>query len=279
MHRRSSGSPVEDDAEDSSLVSRPPITPVEDHTQVSNVSETPDKSRSQVATRGTSFDLRRDNGSSTPRSRNSTVLWRTLSSSSSSLTNNQNQNQPAFHDTNTNTNTNNTNTNPNTTTPPTKPPIMMPLFSSSASSSPSSSSQRLPMRQPSPEEGSSRLRHARRPRSPWSCSILTVLLTFVASFFLISILRSFGARQVGSNGCGIPVMSPTFIRMVGFDTEHTRFASKYNLYLYREEGVDPYNKENIGVRPFSLLFIGWRVFLLTLVVERCASFVFTRKCR
>lgn len=43
-------------------------------------------------------------------------------------------------------------------------------------------------------------------------------------------------------------MSPTFLRMVGFDTEHTRFASKYNLYLYREEGVDPYNQENLGVR-------------------------------
>jgi hypothetical protein len=35
--------------------------------------------------------------------------------------------------------------------------------------------------------------------------------------------------------------------MVGFDTEHTRFASKYNLFLYREEGVDPYNQENLGV--------------------------------
>lgn len=275
MHRRSSGSPVEDDAEDDSLVSRPPITPIEHHTQTS-VSETPDNSRSQVATRGTSFDLRRDNGSSTPRSRNSTVLWRTLSSSSSSLTNNQNQ--PAFQDTNTNTNPNpNPNTNSNTTTPPTKPPIMMPLFSSSASSSASSSSQRLPMRQPSPEGGSSRLRHARRPRSPWSCSILTVLMTFVATFFLISILRSFGARQVGSNGCGIPVMSPTFIRMLGFDTEHTRFASKYNLYLYREEGVDPYNKENIGVRMVSFCWL--KDFLLTLVVERCAGSVFTRKCR
>jgi hypothetical protein len=43
------------------------------------------------------------------------------------------------------------------------------------------------------------------------------------------------------------VMSPTFLRMVGFDTEHTRFASKYNLFLYREEGVDAYNQENLGV--------------------------------
>ena len=38
------------------------------------------------------------------------------------------------------------------------------------------------------------------------------------------------------------------LRMLGFDTEHTRFASKYNLFLYREEGVDPYTQENIGVR-------------------------------
>lgn len=42
-------------------------------------------------------------------------------------------------------------------------------------------------------------------------------------------------------------MSPTFIRMLEFDTEHTRFASKYNLFLYREEGVDPYTQDNIGV--------------------------------
>lgn len=50
-------------------------------------------------------------------------------------------------------------------------------------------------------------------------------------------------------------MSPTFIRMLGFDTEHTRFASKYNLYLYREEGVDPYNQENIGVGS-ALVYLG-----------------------
>ena len=43
------------------------------------------------------------------------------------------------------------------------------------------------------------------------------------------------------------MMSPTFIRMVEFDTEHTRFASKYNLFLYREEGVDPYTQDNVGV--------------------------------
>lgn len=104
-------------------------------------------------------------------------------------------------------------------------------------------SQRLPMEiSPDPQ----RLRHSRL-RSPWLCSILTTVTTCLAVVFLVSIIRSFAARQVGSDGCGMPVMSPTFIRMVGFDTEHTRFASKYNLYLYREEGVDPYTQENIGV--------------------------------
>jgi glycosylphosphatidylinositol deacylase len=113
-------------------------------------------------------------------------------------------------------------------------------------------SQRLPM-EASPD--AQRLRQSRL-RSPWICSILTAVTTSLAVAFLFSILRSFSARQVGSNGCGMPVMSPTFIRMVGFDTEHTRFASKYNLYLYREEGVDPYNRENIGVCfPMRALYV------------------------
>lgn len=190
MHRRSSGSPVEDDAEDS-LVAR---APAED-SHGPGATETPEKSRPQVARTGTSLDLRRDTGSSTPRPRNSSS-WRA-------------QGSPG----------------PGT-------PEMMPL-----------TSQRLSM-EASPD--AQRLRQSRL-RSPWICSILTAVTTSLAVAFLFSILRSFSARQVGSNGCGMPVMSPTFIRMVGFDTEHTRFASKYNLYLYREEGVDPYNRENIGV--------------------------------
>lgn len=33
-------------------------------------------------------------------------------------------------------------------------------------------------------------------------------------------------------------MAPMYAKLSGFDTEHTRFASKYSLYLYREGGVD-----------------------------------------
>lgn len=220
MHRRSSGSPVEDDAEDS-LVSRAPT----EESYGFNSIETPEKSRPQLARTGTSFDIRRDVGNSTPRSRNSST-WRTPPSQAS---------------------------------PDTTVPSMMPL-----------TSQRLPM-EASPD--GPRLRH-HRLRSPWLCSILTAVTTSLALIFLLSILRSFSARQVGSDGCGIPVMSPTFIRMLGFDTEHTRFASKYNLYLYREEGVDPYNQENIGVSSLGVLDVTGLIFL----VEWGSCAVLAREC-
>ena len=50
-------------------------------------------------------------------------------------------------------------------------------------------------------------------------------------------------------------MAPTYIKLSGFDTEHSRFATKYSLYLYREEGVDEYTKDNIGLRGAPVLFI------------------------
>lgn len=34
------------------------------------------------------------------------------------------------------------------------------------------------------------------------------------------------------------MMRPAFAKFSDFDTEHTRFASKYSLYLYREGGID-----------------------------------------
>lgn len=95
-------------------------------------------------------------------------------------------------------------------------------------------------------ETSPRTRHMRL-RSPWSISILALSTALTSVFFLLFITHSFVNRPVGVDGCQVPVMSPTYLRMVGFDAEHTRFASKYNLYLYREQGVDYYSEENIGV--------------------------------
>ena len=33
-------------------------------------------------------------------------------------------------------------------------------------------------------------------------------------------------------------MRTSFLRFSDFDTEHTRFATKYSLYLYREGEID-----------------------------------------
>ncbi|KAL2847271.1 PGAP1-like protein-domain-containing protein [Aspergillus pseudodeflectus] len=207
MHRRSSGSPAEDDAEEP-LVSR-----LSEHSNGPNAFDPTEKSRPEVVRTGTSIELRRDtNGIATPRSRNSST-WRTPSSLTTATW--------TTHD-------------PRYTS-------VMPL-----------PSQRLSIEASPDTQHRSRLS---RLRSPWSCSILTALTTVLACVFLFSIFRSFSALQTGSDGCGVPVMSPTFLRMVGFDTEHTRFASKYNLFLYREEGVDPYNQENLGLNGAPILFL------------------------
>jgi len=33
-------------------------------------------------------------------------------------------------------------------------------------------------------------------------------------------------------------MRPSFVKFNDFDTEYTRLATKYSLYLYREGGID-----------------------------------------
>jgi len=94
-----------------------------------------------------------------------------------------------------------------------------------------------------------------RTRSPWSCSLLTAITTATAVIFLLAIIHSAVTRQLDPQGCVMSRMSPTYIKLSGFDTEHTRFATKYSLYLYREEGVDEYSRENIGLRGAPVLFL------------------------
>jgi glycosylphosphatidylinositol deacylase len=82
--------------------------------------------------------------------------------------------------------------------------------------------------------------HARRSRlrSPWSCSLLTFVITAFALVALGSIIHSFSNRQLDTKGCRMSYMRPSFAKLSDFDTEHTRFASKYSVYLYREGMVD-----------------------------------------
>jgi GPI inositol-deacylase len=113
---------------------------------------------------------------------------------------------------------------------------------------------------PSPGQGrkiTTNRRSARQPqsKSPWSCSLLAVVTAGLAAFFLLSVVQSFLNRQVDPQGCTMSTMSPTYIKMSGFDTEHSRFATKYSLYLYREEGIDYYTEDDVGLRGAPVLFL------------------------
>ncbi|KAI5779242.1 PGAP1-like protein-domain-containing protein [Geopyxis carbonaria] len=88
-------------------------------------------------------------------------------------------------------------------------------------------------------------------RSTWACSLGTLVVTFTSAIALWAIMMSFRGRQCDAKGCITPRMSPVYLKANDFDTEHTRFASKYDLYLYREAGVD----EEYPVRGVPVLFI------------------------
>jgi len=77
-----------------------------------------------------------------------------------------------------------------------------------------------------------------RMRSPWRASLLTLTVTAASVLFLFTLVRSLVTRQLDPKGCNMSFMAPMYAKLSGFDTEHTRFASKYSLYLYREGGVD-----------------------------------------
>jgi glycosylphosphatidylinositol deacylase len=84
-----------------------------------------------------------------------------------------------------------------------------------------------------------------RLRSPWSCSLLTLIMTLLAILTLAAIIHSFVTRQLDTKGCRMSYMRPSFAKLSDFDTEHTRFASKYSVYLYREGMVDEDTKVRI----------------------------------
>ncbi|KAI9826262.1 MAG: GPI inositol deacylase [Phylliscum demangeonii] len=90
-----------------------------------------------------------------------------------------------------------------------------------------------------------------RIQNPWRCSRLSLLVTLLSALFVLVTVRSFLSRQVDPKGCRMSYMRPGFAKFADFDTEHTRFASKYELYLYREGGID----EDTRVKGVPVLFI------------------------
>ncbi|KAF2870558.1 GPI inositol-deacylase-like protein [Massariosphaeria phaeospora] len=90
-----------------------------------------------------------------------------------------------------------------------------------------------------------------RLRNPWACSLATLVTTLLGFGLLFLMVQSFTSRQLDIKGCEMSYMRPAFAKFDDFDTEHTRFASKYSLYLYREGGID----DDIRVKGVPVLFI------------------------
>jgi GPI inositol-deacylase len=83
-------------------------------------------------------------------------------------------------------------------------------------------------------------------RDAWNLSILTLVTAVFGLSLLVTILNSSVTRQMDPKGCRMSWMSPVFYHMKEFDTEHTKFASKYSLYLYREGGVNDVGDASVG---------------------------------
>ncbi|KAI1099900.1 PGAP1-domain-containing protein [Jackrogersella minutella] len=83
-------------------------------------------------------------------------------------------------------------------------------------------------------------RRIRQPRSwsPWAISCLTFLTSAVGISLLLAVIYSSAILHCDPKGCRMSWMSPSYAKFKDFDTEHTRFATKYSLYLYREQGFD-----------------------------------------
>lgn len=81
-------------------------------------------------------------------------------------------------------------------------------------------------------------RQRTRWRDPWACSLHAVAATLLGIGALVLMAQSFLTRQLDPKGCEMSYMRPAYHKLPDFDTEHTRFANKYSLYLYREGGID-----------------------------------------
>jgi hypothetical protein len=79
-------------------------------------------------------------------------------------------------------------------------------------------------------------------RRPRHISLVVLLTAGIGIVLLAAILKSLMSYQIEPKGCRMSYMRPSYIHFSDFDTEHTRFATKYSLYLYREQGIDDESK-------------------------------------
>ena len=89
-------------------------------------------------------------------------------------------------------------------------------------------------------------------RNPWSFSLVTVATLAAAATLIFCIFHSFTNAQLDEKGAGMSWMASQFYKFPEFDTEHTPFATKYSLYLYKEAGMQDDDEKVKGV---PVLFI------------------------
>lgn len=87
-----------------------------------------------------------------------------------------------------------------------------------------------------------------------SVSTLSLFISFLGISILVAILKSLTSHQDEPNRCRMSYMRPSYLHFSGFDTEHTRFATKYSLYLYREQGIDDENKVGLPLAHAPIRF-------------------------
>jgi hypothetical protein len=104
------------------------------------------------------------------------------------------------------------------------------------------------------------LRDGRVRIRPRGCSLVSFFLACLSVAFLGLVAHSFLNLQRDPKGCKMSFMYPSYAKLRDFDTEHTRFATKYSLYLYREQKMDlsmevyPYSMSLINSQMVSLFF-------------------------
>jgi len=82
------------------------------------------------------------------------------------------------------------------------------------------------------------LRDGRVRKRPRGGILLAFILACLSMIFLGLVAHSFLNLQRDAKGCRMSFMYPSYAKLSDFDTEHTRFATKYSLYLYREQKMD-----------------------------------------
>lgn len=149
-----------------------------------------------------------------------------------------------------------------------KPPIATASHLAPATLSPD-----CPIDSPIDSEKTSRSRWKNRqpqPWNPWAMSFLTLFTSTLGISLLITVLYSAVTLHCDPKGCRMSWMSPSYAKFSDFDTEHTRFATKYSLYLYREQGFD--NGPKVWISHKTIFFEASVDLIYRLKVYRCYSY-------